>query len=296
MDTITPAHLLDAASSSRSDLLLQESLVLLKPLISLLVANGVTQPVLAQALKSAFVEAARHELDQHGKKVTDSALSVLSGVHRKDVRVLNEDQAALIQKKAGSVAAEVYTRWSHDAQFCDAQGKPLALSRSGAHPSFDSLAAAVSRDIHPRTLLEEMLRLAVVTQNGEKIEICANAFVPQADFAEMAYFFSRNLKDHLAAGAANLQANLQSATPPFLEQSVFADELSEDSIRILAGKAHSLWTEAFKVMVSTATQCCESDARVGQQDQRMRFGIYFYNAPMSDDDGFIAALSGDADV
>ncbi|MFX8645036.1 hypothetical protein ABTM18_20025, partial [Acinetobacter baumannii] len=70
----------------------------------------------------------------------------------------------------------------------------------------------------------------------------------------------------------------------------------EESIRILAGKAHSLWTEAFKVMVSTATQCCESDAKVKQQDQRMRFGIYFYNAPMSDDDGFIAALSGDADL
>ena len=40
-----------------------------------------------------------------------------------------------------------------------ARRAPRALPRVGPAPSFESLAQEVTRDVHPRALLEELLRL-----------------------------------------------------------------------------------------------------------------------------------------
>ena len=74
-----------------ADTLLEESVAMLAPLVRLLVASGVTYPQFTTALKTAFLRAAHAELESSNKKVTDSAVSLLSGVHRKDVRALTSD-------------------------------------------------------------------------------------------------------------------------------------------------------------------------------------------------------------
>ena len=59
---------------------------LLAPLVRLLVQHGVPYTTFAAALKPVFVDAARKELTAAGKPQTDSAVTLLSGVHRRDIR------------------------------------------------------------------------------------------------------------------------------------------------------------------------------------------------------------------
>jgi hypothetical protein len=73
---------------SRSAIVLESVLQLLRPAVRLMLRHGVTAPAFATALKRVFLQAAQDELRAHGKALTDSAVSLLSGVHRRDVRNL----------------------------------------------------------------------------------------------------------------------------------------------------------------------------------------------------------------
>jgi hypothetical protein len=263
--------------------LLQESLALLQPLARALVANGVTYPVFAQAMKRVFLEAARAELLATNKRLTDSSLSLLSGVHRKDVRVLN---VATEQEpvRALSIAIEVSTRWSSDIQFCNEDGTPRTLpvrSRSSGEVSFETLTQAVSKDFHSRSVLEELLRLGVVRLDGEVVTLQSDEFVPRESFAEAAYFLGANGHDHLAAAVNNLQAHGSGEDSPFLEHAVFADELSPESVHQLQLLARRLWVTAFKRFAQAAQDAVDKDRELtaGENSQRIRFGAYCYSAP-----------------
>lgn len=259
---------------------------MLVPLARMLVANGVTYPQLAQELKSVFLEAAREELTAEDVVPTDSALSLRSGVHRKDVRTLGHAAAAVVpaRNRSLSPAAEVFTRWTNDRHYADARGRPRPLPLRGDKSnalSFDSLVRSVSTDFHPRSMLDELVRLGVVQVVGEQVQLRAEAFIPHEGFTEVAYYIAANVHDHLAAAAANLRTVGKQERPPFLEHGVYADELSAQSVAQLQRLARKLWSAAVKAMVKAALAAVETDRDkpAAQRSSRMRFGAFFYSEP-----------------
>ena len=270
-------------TETKADILQREALHLLAPLVRLLIANGVAYPQFAQALKHVFLDAARAELEGSQTRVTDSALSLRSGVHRKDVRSLGaSDEMPASSVRALSFATQVFTRWMHDPAYQDELGQPRALplrTRDEAGVSFDKLAQAVSKDFHARSVLDELVRLGLVQIRGDHAQVVAEAFVPAEGLAEAAYYVSTNVRDHLAASAANLAQIVHRRRPPYLEHAVFADDISERSAAELQSLARRLWTASVARMVETATRCVEQDSRLpeGQRAWRVRFGAYFYS-------------------
>ena len=256
---------------------LRAALALLVPLARWLVHNGVPYSSFAPALKSVFVEAARRELAESGGKQTDSALSVLSGVHRRDIRALADDAHTQAQPKAPSVASQVFTRWLTDGELRDKADRPIALPKSGPAPSFEALARQVSSDVHPRTLLAEMLRLELVRVDDDRVHLQAHAFVPQHGFDEMAELFAANAADHLAAAVHNLRSD---GAERMLEQSMFASGLSPRSTQALGTLARKLWRNALQQMVREATPRYQQDQKADQGTMRMRFGVYYYCEPL----------------
>ncbi|MFN3564946.1 MAG: DUF6502 family protein [Burkholderiaceae bacterium] len=271
---------------SRADVLLDESLTIMAPLARALIAHGVTYPRFAQALKQVFLDAARAELAQQGKKPSDSALSLRSGVHRKDVRTFTERGAL---KPSGhrtlSMASLVFAKWSRDAAYVGADGSPRALplrSRAADELSFETLTWSISKDFHPRSVLDELLRLNLAAVEGETVRLKAEAFVPTEAFTDLAHFFGANLRDHAAASADNLLRAGRDLPPRFLERATFADGLTEASIEMLDRLAREIWTEAAKRMYEAAARRVEADAGAAPEhaDRRMRFGMYFYSEPV----------------
>ncbi len=254
---------------------------MLGPLAQAMVANGVTYPVFAQALKRVFLEAARSELENANKRVTDSALSLLSGVHRKDVRVMTEeDNSSLVASlRAWSLVSEVVTRWLTDPTYLDDAGHARVLALRGDAPSFEHLSQSVSKDFHSRSVLDELVRLGMGRIEGETVALTHDMFMSSNDFVNRAYFFSRNVRDHIAAGAANLTE--VEGEPPFLEYAVFADGLSTASTHQLHVRARQLWLRAFRQIVSEASTLEEKDRAkpAEERSRRMRFGVFFYEEP-----------------
>ncbi|GAC1604145.1 MAG: DUF6502 family protein [Ramlibacter sp.] len=258
-----------------ADILLEQSDALLLPWVRELVRHGVTYPQLALRLKQVFFEAARAELERTGQRQTDSAVSVLSGLHRKDVRALGSAAPGAVTPSI-PLSSQIVTRWISDPQYRDKRNKPRDLPRHGATGSFEALVNSVSRDVHPRTALEELVRLGVATLQGELVCMNGDAFVPRHGFAELAELLAHNVADHIAAGAHNLEA---ADAARFLEQSVFAQSLSAESAAELGDVARELWGQAFERMVAEATARVARDKAGTGPRHRMRFGAFFYSDP-----------------
>jgi hypothetical protein len=252
-----------------SDIFLSNALQALAPLVQAALREGITYPQFAQALKSTFFDVARSELEDRGSRLTDSAISILSGVHRKDVKVLGQSARQL--SRPLSIASEVYTRWLASPDTTDSSGAPLSLPRSGPAPSFDTLALSVTKNVHPRTVLEELLRLKLVILEDTVVIPQKSSFIPREGYAEMASFMANNLGDHAAAACANLAGQ----EIPFLEQSVFADGLTEESVELLALLARQSWKRTFDDAVALATQRVARDETF-EGNKRIRLGVYFY--------------------
>ena len=262
---------------SRSSIVLDSVLRLLRPAVRLLLRHGVAYPHFATSLKQVFLEAAREELAAGGQKPTDSALSLLSGVHRRDVREL---RAAAAQSAplptAMNMASQVVARWLSDVEFVDADGQPLVLPRQAAGPHFDDLVATISTDVRPRAVLDELLRLGLAAEGEDGIRLLAAGFVPRQGFAEMVTLAEHNLHDHLAAACANLDGEHN-----FLEQAVFVDALTAASAAHLHAVAAKAWRLAFRQAMQEAQARFDHDqahATAATRTHRVRFGAYFYAA------------------
>lgn len=272
----------DATSADpRADLALQQTLVVMAPLVRWLLRSGVQYGTLAQALKSVFLAEARAELQRGGSKVTDSALSVLSGVHRKDVRAMAGRSPARVMFTP-TPASALFTRWIGDPAYRTqvVEGDSVVtrvltrLPRLGEAPSFEALARLVSTDVHPRTLLEELVRLGLVRLEGDEVVLVAQSFVPERLDRDAAAVPAANGADHLAAVVHNLT---RADEPRFLEQAVFAKRLSPESVELLAQHAREIWHKAFESMTQAASDRLEADDNAADRGMRMRFGVYYFH-------------------
>ena len=261
---------------------LNMALGLIKPLIGLLVRHGVAYPAFAGALKKVFLQVAEDELRARGSATTDSAISVLSGVHRRDVREMLRPDPALVQPQAldaasqpMSLAMQVVACWLDEPDYVDADGKPKALARTTQAGSFDTLVANISRDVRPRTVLDELLRLGIAEETEAGVQLLAAGFAPRQGFAEMAQLMQSNVYDHLAAATDNIDGRGN-----FLEQAIFVDQITEESAQRLHVVAAKAWRQAFKTVMHEATTRFAHDqthASVAQRSHRARFGSYFYS-------------------
>jgi hypothetical protein len=276
------------SDASRSDVLLDQALAMLAPLVRLLVANGVTFPQLVAALKPVFLHAAQAELSESGQRINDSAISIVSGVHRKDVRALSSESRLKAHPRAPlrSLAGEVVARWASDSHYVDQDGVPRALPvRNGNaknEPSFEQLSQSVSRDFHSRAVLEELIRLGFVEISGGTARLDVECAIADHSFTQTMAYIARTVHDHLAAIEGNFSATQTGNRLPHLEHSISAEELGSESIQALQELAHRVLESATRRISALSAESVEQDSqRAGTPAMRMRFGMYFYSEPES---------------
>ncbi|WP_293868630.1 DUF6502 family protein [uncultured Alsobacter sp.] len=246
---------------------------LLRPLVRLCIRSGMTFPALAQLLRELFVNVAEHEFALDGKEQTDSRVSLLTGIHRKDVSRLRGAGAPVRETPASlSRTSAIVARWLSAPQFNDVNGEPLPLPRTAPddQPSFESLVASVTKDVRPRAVLDEWLDRKLVTVDAaDHIVLMEAAFVPHGDDDRKWHYFGRNLHDHMAAAVTNVS----SSTPPFMERAVHYDNLSPELARQLEARSRRLAMDALTTANGDANRSLAHDKGGAS---RWIFGVYVY--------------------
>lgn len=253
---------------------------LLKPLIRLLIARGITFPYLMNLVKRLYVTVAEASL---ASEATVSRLSIATGLQRKDInRIKSEPPPEQVIPEATSLGPRLIGIWLGDPAFRAKRGGARPLPRTSTDPkekSFEDLVRTISTDVRPKVILEEWLRLGIVTTDkDDTIRLKSDAFVPEEGFDEKAYYLGRNVADHIATSASNLLAEQE----PMFERAVYYDRLTPDSVAYLRRRAREYAMTALVALNKDALKRADDDAGKAGADQRMALGIYYYEGP---DDG-----------
>ncbi len=266
---------------------------LMRPLVRTLIARGVTAPAFFKLLKSVYVEVARDEFRIADATPTDSRITLLTGVHRRDVRAIlsDEDQGWEVARVKTATFATVLGQWMSRPDYRDAEGVPLTLPRvADEGPSFEGLVRSINTDIRPRTVLDELLRQELVVEDDKaRLRITDLARQGPKSDADRLVFFAANVGDHIAAASENLLAE----TPPYFERAVFYNALTPAAVDQIEGSARDLSQELLETLnnQSQALRVADADADPDDATERYRVGVYFYRetvqpdvAPTKEDD------------
>lgn len=265
-------------TSDIDDAALSDALrAVLVPLVDLALARGLSYQVMEEMLRRSFVESARRTLTGALPHRMVSRISIATGLNRREVgRLMDEADVAAPRR---SPATEVFAKWMSTPRMRHRDGRPRTLARQGEGRSFEALAQSVTRDVHPRSLLEELMRLGLVTHDAEAdtVSLVREAFVPGGDTPRQLAFLADNVGDHLRSAVENVLGN----GTQHLEQAVFADELSSESVQALVPVLRQQWQALAKALVPTLENLIEADREAGRaQDQRVRVGLFSYSAAM----------------
>jgi len=261
------------------DALLQALRRLLRPLVRLMMACGITFPVLVDALRRLFVDVAVNDLLTDSRARTDSRINLLTGVHRKEIkrlRSLPPDQAG--PPPVVTLASLIVARWIGTPAYVGPDGQPLVLPRAvqaGGGPSFEELAQRVTSDVRPRAVLEDLIgHGAVSLEPDDMVRLNTRAFIPRPGGEEQLFYFARNLHDHVAAATANISAE----RPAFLDRSVHYDGLTKDQAEALRAFAREAAMRTLLDVNRRALEMLEEEAGDGADTERRRvnLGIYLF--------------------
>lgn len=271
------------SSGQPSDLILKAVRRILKPLVKTLITHGVTYPVVAEMLKRIFVESVdsdfRLTLDQ---RPTDSRTSLITGVHRKDIKFFRENPVEDdYPKVANSLGAQIIAKWMGSPEYTDDKGDPIPLVRFKTHnntASFEKLVSSISTDIRPRAVLDDLLKRQVLSLGPDNTVILEqSAFIPREDMAELLVHYGRNIHDHIAAAGHNIAGDdTVGEGSRFLERSVYHYGLTGNAVQLLEKMAEK---EGMNVLINLNK---EAQKLIGPEDtpsedtKRVTFGIYFY--------------------
>ena len=267
------------------NLLLVALVRILKPLVRLLLEHDIKYTMMLEELKRVFVSVADEEFRLDNKPQTDSRITLLTGVHRKDVRRIRSEKLADVshEPRRLSLTSQLMGLWLRNPAYLDAQGKPKPLHRftsTGGEQSFEALVASISKDFRARPVLDQWLDLGLVNlDKDDLVHLDIQAFIPNQDLEEKLFYLSMNVHDHLAT-AVN---NVDSENPPLLERCVYYYGLTQENIDTLHEAAKEAGMQSMTelnrlAMALKASQKNKVELSKSQTLKRMNFGVYFHSS------------------
>ncbi len=245
---------------------------ILSALVRTVIHFGITYPELIEKIKRAYVTEVQKELTKQGDNITLSRISVVSGVHRKDVKRLLTDEQTESSPEKPSLTARLISLWIGDSRYIDKNGHPKLLQPHGSN-SFESLVCSVNTDIRSRTVLDDFIKRKIVLVQGDRLKLNQEALFPSDDLDTKIEFLARNVSDHIST----CHQNIQGSDLPLPERSVFYDQLSKSSVDKLQTLATDKMTKLILEINQSAQALAEKDDHNSKNnDHRFILGTYFY--------------------
>lgn len=206
---------------------------LLRPLVRLLLRYGMSYGAFAELAKGVFVDVAAKDFALRARKQTDSRVSVITGLSRKEVARLKKSPlvADAATAKRYNRAARVISGWQLDPRFSDPSGLPRILPWVGGDGSFCDLVKQYSGDMPARAVFDELVRVGAVqlieSGDDDAVQLQTPAYVPAR---------AEDMKMHiLGTDVANLIATIDhnldtTRNEPLFQRKVSYDNLPNEAI------------------------------------------------------------------
>jgi hypothetical protein len=141
-----------------------EEVKILRPLIRSRLKNGISYKTFTEFIKWLFIDIAAKEFRIDGRKQSDSRISVITGLSRKEVKRIRE-----ILQSERSATEENYNRairviygWLSESDLKKNKKIKKEIPVYGNGFTFDTLVRRYSGDVPTRAVLDELVRIGAI--------------------------------------------------------------------------------------------------------------------------------------
>jgi len=258
----------------------------LRPLVRILLRNGIAYGDFAEEVRRVYTEIAMAEFQVPGRKPSVSRTATITGLTRKEVARLLE----AVESEQGSAglaphnrAAQVVAGWVRDPDFQDGHGEPRPLSMEDTGGGFPALVKRYSGDMTARAVLDELERVGAARRlDDTRVVLVSRSYVPASDDATKIEILGTDAHYLMETMRHNLDHGGEAAR---YQRKVLYDNLPEE------------YVERFRV--ESARRCQELleqfDRELARQDRDMNpdaggsgkrlagVGIYYFEEDLSGD-------------
>ncbi|HRQ63648.1 MAG TPA: DUF6502 family protein [Xanthomonadaceae bacterium] len=160
---------------------------ILRPVVRLMLRNGLSFQAFAEVAKSVFVEVAEAPDVTGPFKPTKARIALLTGMTRPDVRRVMERGDDLPEVERMSRISAILGGWATDPLFLDEDGQPMPLPVTGSGRSFETLVRRFGADLPKATVLDEMLLSGCVEQRQGRLVLMSRTHRSVGDASRISY-------------------------------------------------------------------------------------------------------------
>lgn len=181
--------------------------LLLKPIVRICLRSSLKIQDFIAIAKEVFVEVAGDELKRSSATENQSRLSVVTGLHRRDITRLTLKRG--MEKAPENLLTKVLGQWQGDKRFLTKRGTARALSVEGKQSEFMELVRSVSNDLNPYTVLFELERIGVVARKKHLVTLTNEIYSPKGNIKQGLAMLSSDVSDLVEGVTENIFSELE---------------------------------------------------------------------------------------
>lgn len=271
-------------SNPIQQVLAKSVLTLLRPLVKILLRNGIAYDSFNELARQTYVRVAFEDFAPEGKKQTISRVSALTGMTRKEVKRLHElpETDVVEVRQRYNRATRVISGWLNDERFLTDKGESAVLRLDDTEPSFVQLVKDYSGDIPTKAMLSTLEKAGTVRVEDGKVILVRHAYIPGNDSSEKLNILGTDVAELIST----INHNLEHPEDPRFQRKASSNTMAADAVeefRALMGKKSMHLLEELDALMSAQ----EVDPRQNpdEQMQQISVGIYYYqDSPREIDD------------
>jgi hypothetical protein len=253
---------------------------LLRPVVRDVLSRGIPYPALDGIVRELYVETAARDFALPGRRSTDSRVSLLTGLHRKEVARLRVRAGEEVLAAAPeSIPTRIIGRWMATRGYVDERGRCRAIpyeARGAGAPSFVRLVRDLGIDVPARSVLDEMLRVGAVEELGRgRVRLRRELHLPPDRAAKLAL-----LGTDPGELFATIAHNIDAPDASWLQRKVAYDNLGADALPELREAAKVIGTDFVRSAnaLLAARDRDRNPAAPGGRRSRAMLGVYYCEA------------------
>ena len=257
---------------------------LLRPLVRILLRNGVPYGSFADLAKRVYVDVAMDEFGIQGRKPTISRVSIITGLSRKEAKRVKglsypKDTEAVERYNR---AARVISSWVRDKRFSDSKGQPADLPIEGDGASFSELVKLYSGDVPVRAILDELVRVGAIERLPDtRIRLVTRAYLPKTEEDDKLSILGTDVRDIIGTIDHNLRCN---SAESFFQRKVSYDNLPAEVLpkvrSFTASEAQALLEKMDRWLSKHDRDINPSVGGTGRK--RAGMGIYYFEENLTE--------------
>lgn len=265
---------------SINSILNESALKILRPLVRVMIRNGVSSGNFEELVRKSYVDEAFSTGRKNQLKTTISSVSAQTGLSRKEVKRLtrlNDTHHTDIEQKYNR-AVRVISGWVNDGKFTDSSGKTKSLAMDGSDCSFSALIKQYSGDIPTKAMLDLLLAADCVAVKDNRVELIKHAYVPGKDSAEVIRILGTDTNELINTIDHNLGADENDKRYQRKVSSAVLHKDAVEEFKVLATKHSQALLEELDAWLS------QNEVNPGDENARyISLGIYYYEQQDSGD-------------